>query len=53
VNGTFRPFALVEGRAAATWRLLAGEVVLEPLAPLSDEVASALAADAEAVARFL
>jgi hypothetical protein len=53
VSGIFRPFALVEGRARATWRLRAGEVALEPFEPLSDGVANALAADADAVARFL
>ena len=30
VNGLFRPFALVGGRAVATWRMAQGEVALEP-----------------------
>ena len=30
VNGLFRPFALVDGRAAATWSLAAGAVTLAP-----------------------
>jgi hypothetical protein len=52
-NGLFRPFALVDGRAAATWRWQAGRVVLEPFAPLGDDVAAALDADAADVVRFL
>ena len=31
VNGLFRPFAMVEGRAVATWRLAKGKVAIEPL----------------------
>ena len=53
VNGLFRPFALIRGRAAATWSLPAGKVVLEPFRRLSREDAVALDADAEDVARFL
>jgi hypothetical protein len=53
VNGIFRPFALVRGRAAATWTMPAGEVVLEPLEPLSSRVRSALARDGADVKRFL
>jgi hypothetical protein len=53
VNGLFRSFALVRGRAAATWRLDGGQVALEPFAPLAARDASALAADAADVARFL
>jgi hypothetical protein len=30
VNGIFRPFALVKGRAVATWTIAAGKVVLKP-----------------------
>jgi hypothetical protein len=52
-NGLFRPFALVDGRAAATWTLRGGEVELAPFAPLADEVAAALAAEAADVVRFL
>jgi Winged helix DNA-binding domain len=52
VGGIFRPFALVEGRAAGTWRLAGGEVALEPFAPQPREVTRALEADAAAVARF-
>lgn len=52
-NGVFRPFALVAGRAEATWRWVRGTVQLTPFAPLADEVAEALALDAQDVARFL
>src|SRR5205807_3709786 len=34
VGGMFRPFALARGRAAATWGINGGEVVIEPLARL-------------------
>lgn len=53
LNGLFRPFALVRGRASATWSMPAGRVLLEPFRRLSREDAAALAADAEDVARFL
>jgi hypothetical protein len=53
VEGLFRPFALAEGRAVATWSLRAGKIAIEPLEPLGDETARALAADAEAVLAFL
>lgn len=53
VNGLFRPFALVGGRAVATWRLVAGRVNLEPFAPLTRADAAALQADASEVVRFL
>jgi hypothetical protein len=52
-NGVFRPFALVHGRAAATWSLRAGRVELEPFARLSRRDRAALTRDAEDVARFL
>jgi hypothetical protein len=52
-NGVFRPFALVRGRAAATWRLAGGVVALEPLGPMSRRDAAALRADADDVVRFL
>lgn len=53
VNGLFRPFALVRARAVATWKLSAGEVVLEPFAPLARDDATALRADARDVVRYL
>jgi hypothetical protein len=53
VNGLFRPFALVRGRATATWSMPAGRVLLEPFDRLGREDTAALAADAEDVVRFL
>ena len=53
VNGLFRPFALVRGRAAAIWRMRDGEVVLEPFGRLAREDGRALDADASDVVRFL
>lgn len=52
-GGMFRPFALAEGRAVATWGLRAGRVELEFLEQASDDVAAALDADAAAVREFL
>jgi hypothetical protein len=52
-GGLFRPFALIGGHAAATWRLSSGRVVLEPFARLARADRAALEADAEDVARFL
>jgi hypothetical protein len=52
-NGLFRPFALVDGRAVATWSLAGGKATLAPSRPLDPEVAAALAADAADVARYL
>jgi len=53
INGLFRPFALVHGRAVGTWSLPGGQVALAPFAPLSGADAAALAADAADVERFL
>jgi hypothetical protein len=53
VNGLFRPFALIRGRATATWSMAAGMVALEPFHRLSREDAVALEADAKDVVRFL
>ncbi|WP_026239804.1 winged helix DNA-binding domain-containing protein [Parafrankia discariae] len=52
-NGIFRPFALVEGRAAGTWAVRGGRVELTPFAPLSAAVTEALRAEAADVERFL
>lgn len=52
-GGMFRPIALVSGRAAATWRMPAGEVVLEPFGRLARADAVALEAEAADVVRFL
>jgi hypothetical protein len=53
VNGLFRPFALVGGRAAATWSLRDGKVAIEPFGRLTRRDAAALAGDAADVVRFL
>ena len=53
VNGLFRPFAMVEGRAVATWRLAKGRVGIEPLAPIPKAAQAALEADAADVERFM
>ena len=53
VNGLFRPFALVGGRAVASWSMPRGEVVIEPFGRLGKADAAALERDAEDVGRFL
>jgi hypothetical protein len=53
VNGLFRPFALVTGRAAALWRLQSGAVALEPLEELGARQLTALRREARDVVRFL
>jgi hypothetical protein len=53
VNGLFRPFALVRGRAVARWSIGAGELVLAPFARLSRTDERALRDDALDVARYL
>jgi hypothetical protein len=52
-NGLFRPIALVEGRAAATWRLSGGRLTLDPLEPIDAGTRTALDADADAVLAYL
>lgn len=52
-GGLFRPFAIIDGRAAAVWRIAGGTVTIEPLRELSDSEAAALDAEATAVTRFL
>jgi hypothetical protein len=52
-GGIFRPFALVDGRAAGVWRLERGRVELDPFGALPPAAAAALEADAADVARFL
>ncbi len=52
-NGLFRPFALVDGRAVATWRLLKGKVQIEHLERVTKKAAGRLEADATAVEEFL
>jgi hypothetical protein len=53
VGGLFRPFALVEGRAAAVWSLRGREFRLEPFRRLPPGVRAALEADAREVTRYL
>jgi hypothetical protein len=53
INGIFRPFALVAGRAAATWKLAGGKVTIEPLGRVTTKDAAALEADAAEVRQFL
>jgi DNA glycosylase AlkZ-like len=52
-NGVFRPFALIDGRAAATWTMRRGTVVLVPFRELSSEERRALDREARDVERFL
>jgi len=52
-NGLFRPFALVKGRAVATWRLRGSDVALEPLEPITPRDLRALDEDAADVARYV
>ncbi|HWH20715.1 MAG TPA: winged helix DNA-binding domain-containing protein [Solirubrobacterales bacterium] len=52
-NGIFRPFALVDGRAVATWRLSRGKVEVEHLERVTKKAAGRLEADATAVEAFL
>lgn len=52
-NGLFRPFALVDGRAVATWSLAGGALHISPLERISPTARDALLADAADVIRFL
>jgi hypothetical protein len=52
-NGIFRPFALVGGRAVATWGFAAGKVTIEQLGKVTEKAAAALEADASGVVEFL
>jgi winged helix DNA-binding protein len=52
-NGIFRPIALVEGRAVATWSLAAGTITIAPLEPLNAATRRSLEHDATDVLRFL
>lgn len=53
MNGIFRPFAMVEGRASANWKLERGKVSIEPLGRVTKAGMAALEADAVDVERFL
>jgi hypothetical protein len=53
INGVFRPFGLVDGRAVATWRLSNGKVTIEHLDKVKKRDAAALEADAASVLEYL
>jgi len=53
MNGIFRPFAMVKGRAVASWRLDRGEVAIEPLGRIPKAASAVLEADAADVERFM
>jgi hypothetical protein len=53
MNGVFRPFALVDGRAVATWRYAGGKVTIEHLGKVTKKAAAELEVDAGAVEEFL
>ncbi len=52
-NGIFRPIALVEGKAVATWSLASGELTITELEPLSPTARRGLERDAKDVLRYL
>ncbi len=52
-NGLFRAFALVRGRAVATWTLNSGQLTVRPLERIPGADLRALEADAQDVLRFL
>jgi hypothetical protein len=52
-NGLFRPFALVDGRAVAVWRLRGGKVEIEPLVEVTKKAGAALERDAREVERYM
>jgi Winged helix DNA-binding domain len=52
-NGIFRPFALVGGRAVATWAMPGGRVRLEPFDRLAASVQTDLDREARDVERYL
>jgi hypothetical protein len=52
-GGLFRPFALVRGRAVATWSVRDGAIELNPFGGLAPDDATALEADGAAVLRYL
>ena len=52
-NGIFRPFALVKGRAVATWRLPKGKVEIEHLENVTKKATKELETDAREVEAYL
>jgi hypothetical protein len=53
INGIFRPFALVRGRAVAVWSIAAGKVTLKPFAQIAAADERKLLADGEQALRYL
>ena len=53
INGIFKPFALVDGRAVATWGYAGGKVTIAPLGKIANKATAALNRDAAAVEEFL
>jgi hypothetical protein len=52
-GGMFRPIALTQGRAVATWRMRAKQVVVEPFGRLTAADSAALEPESEDVVRYL
>jgi hypothetical protein len=52
-NGIFRPFAMVKGRAVATWSLTSGQITMSAFDTISRADARALDSDAAEVHSFL
>jgi hypothetical protein len=52
-NGIFRPFALVDGRAVATWGLAGGTLTVRPFHSLDADTTRALTTEATRIGRFL
>jgi Winged helix DNA-binding domain len=53
INGIFRPFALVDGRAVAIWKLAGGQLTIEPLGRVTKKATALLEAEAGEVLEFL
>jgi len=53
INGIFRPFAMVGGRAVGLWKVERGTVRLEPFGRIAAADREALAVEAADVERFL
>lgn len=53
INGIFRPFALVKGKAVATWGFARGKVTIEHLGRVTKKDAAALEEDALEVERYM
>ena len=49
----FHPFAMVDGRAVATWKLNRGKVTIEPLDRMTKKAMASLETDAVEVERFM